>query len=242
MLEILRSLGLGRPKFPVDQELNRLRTASGRGFPILPDPLAERYLTYLEFARSCDLLREEITFSCMDLALTLEQIGAEKNPKTEAWESDRQAALVRARPPREIEMHLYPAYFAAILRGKKCFEGRAYDPNSPKNYSDIREGDRVVFRLTREIARWESQCRDLRLNPDVPMAAEVGRVVFAPLVHWMYQLPSVEGEDFQPMISGAPELLNLQRAAVYYTFPGYPQRIRDHGFIGIEVLHPKLQA
>jgi hypothetical protein len=245
MLEILRSiLEVRRQSVPsVDQELARLRKDAGRQFPVFSDTLEERLYTYLEFARTCGLHQREIVLSCVDLALTLEQMwqGLEL-PKINAWGKARREALVKARPQRVIEMQLYPEYFSAIFAKRKVFEGRAYDPDSPKDYPDMREGDRIVFKVCREIPEWESRCQNLGINPDIPMVAEVGRIKFAPLVHWMYQLPGVEGESFQPMISGASELINLQRAAVYYSFPGYAERIMDHGFVGIEVRDPRLQA
>ena len=239
---LLSLLGLERaPVSLVEQELARLRRGIRAGSPVLSEPVEERYQRYLEFAQSFGLGGEEVVWSCRDLALTLDQRwkGFE-SPKTAVWRKIRDEALVKSRPPRMIEMQLYPEYFAAIYRKAKSFEGRAYDPASPKDYPDIRKGDSIVFSVSREVVDWDVRCRTLGLDPQVPMVVEVGRVEFAPLVHWMYQLPGVEGENFQPTISGVSELINLQRAAVYYTFPGYAQKITDHGFVGIEVTNPRL--
>ncbi len=42
------------------------------------------------------------------------------------------------------------------------------------------------------------------------------------------------------MINGPSELLNIQRAAAYYLFPGYREKIQKHGFLGIKLVDPKL--
>ena len=56
----------------------------------------------------------------------------------------------------------------------------------------------------------------------------------------MYEYSPAIGSEFQPMVNGVSEIFELQRAAVYYSFPGYVERIRDFGFVGIEIKNHKL--
>jgi hypothetical protein len=53
-------------------------------------------------------------------------------------------------------------------------------------------------------------------------------------------MPELDGDAFQPMISGTSEAIQLQRAAAYHTFSGYHQLIGAHGFLGIKVNNPRL--
>lgn len=109
-----------------------------------------------------------------------------------------------------------------------------------KNYQDIRVGDSLKFRINQEYKGWETECKTLGINPKVPMLVKIGRVNFAPNVHSMYQNFDCEGEDFQPLVNGPGEIFNIQRAAVYYSFPGYRDLIGNYGFIGLKMGNPVL--
>ena len=137
-------------------------------------------------------------------------------------------------------MQLYPKYFKAVLLREKTYEGRAYYPESDKNYHDISEGDSIIFNICPETIGWENDCSRLELNPNMQMTTEVTEVNFAPTVHWMFQYGPCFGEEFQPMINGSSELLYIQRAAVYYSFPNYKERIDKYGFLGLKLAEPKL--
>jgi hypothetical protein len=74
------------------------------------------------------------------------------------------------------------------------------------------------------------------------MTCTIKEVYFAPTVHGVYQIPKYNGLGFQPMVSElhGHASLQLERAAVYHTFPGYHELIADHGFLGIQVENPLL--
>ena len=140
-------------------------------------------------------------------------------------------------------MSLYVPYFDAILREEKCVEGRAFK-ESPKNYPDIRTGDRIRFAVFQERDGWYEQCLAREIRPDCKMEVDVGDVLFYPSVQTMYQDHWCDSADFQPMVyrMGIVDLLHLRHAAVYYTFPDYPGLIERNGFLGIEVLNPRIVA
>lgn len=203
----------------------------------------EKLESYLEFARECGLDGNIIVHSCFDLAATLSPDfcrQAENNKKIENWKKLRSESLKVGRGARKISMNLDPAYFQAILVRDKSFEGRAFDPDSIKNYQDIRSGDVIEFTLRNRDSWQKDQCKQLGVKEGMAMEANVEDVLFSPLVHWMYQFNHCDGGDFQPRISGPSELICLQSAGVYYEFPDYPDRIGKYGFIGIEVNNPKL--
>lgn len=226
-------------------ELSKVRKTLERrsGLYFLNDPYLEGAEMYLEWALRCGLGGQAIIDSCYDLALLKDEklALAFNREKIEAWEKARKSSLAVKREPTKIQMQLYPEYFAAILSGRKTHEGRAYDPQSEKAYHDIRQGDLVVFSICQEFSGWEDDCRRFDLKPNMIMATQVADILFAPTVHWMYQYCPCVGEEFQPMINGPSELLYLQRAAVYYSFPGYKERIRNHGFVGIRLEKPRLE-
>lgn len=198
--------------------------------------------TYLSFAKELGLDGEAIVHSCYDLAASLTSdpyIRAENRRKINIWERISKSNLAESRGTRTIEMNLDPIYFYSILNQKKSFEGRAYDPNSIKNYPNIRSGDIIIFALTNRKFEHFEECERMGLREGMKMQVDVGRIFFSPLVHWMYEFNPPSGKDFQPNIDGPSEILQLQSAAVYYMFPGYPQKINDNGFVGIEVLNPK---
>ncbi len=224
---------------PVDEMLGRV---AGFGY-VNVDDYIERVRAYLEFAKQCGLESQAVVDSSIDLAETLTTIPElvdSRRAKTEQWEARRRAALAVERPPRLIDMELDPVYFAAILTEKKSFEGRAYKPDSDKDYPDIRAGDLVRFRLSQRDEGFVADMGQRDLRPEDVMVCTVRDVFFAPTVHGMYQNGEIDGEAFQPMLNGPSEVIQLQRAAVYHTFPGYNQIIRDHGFLGIQVENPYL--
>jgi hypothetical protein len=223
---------------PVDQMLTRVE-AFGYGV----DDYIWRVRTYLDWAKRCGLRSSAVVDSCIDLAETLTDIpelAARNGTKRAAWESKRTEALRSQRTPRAIAMELDPVYFEAILAGRKTFEGRAYKPNSDKNYPDIRRGDQICFQLSLRQNDFPRQAVQLGLGPDSGMLCTVDDIYFAPTVHGMYQMPEFDGDAFQPMVNGTSEVIQLQRAAVYHTFPGYHDLIGVHGFLGIKVENPQL--
>jgi hypothetical protein len=209
------------------------------------DDYIYRVRTYLEYAKKCGLGSQAVVDSCVDLAETytsIPELAERRQAKLDAWNKARAAALEVDREPIEINMELDPIYFEAILRGEKTYEGRAYKPDSDKDYPSIRRGDSIRFRLSNREEGFAEDAisRGLRLDRD--MECKVKEVHFAPTVHGIYQIPRFNGLGFQPMISGPGEIIQLQRAAVYHTFPGYHELISEHGFLGIEVEDPKLVA
>ena len=221
----------------VSRELKRLR---GISRDMQPDKLQG----YLEWAAMWGLKGQSVVNSCLDLAKTTNQdLWFLQRRKMEEWNRKRAEFLERLRPPRTIRMQLYPAYFAAISTGVKRYEGRAYNPKSGKNYADLREGDKIVFNICREVEGWREENEQLGIDSDSLMEVKVRVVHYSPTVHGIYQYATRGdslGGEFQPMIKGNSELLELQRAAVYYTFPAYKQRIIEHGFLGIELREPRL--
>lgn len=165
-----------------------------------------------------------------------------RQTKLDAWSRARSTALCKVRDSIEIDMELDPIYFEAILRGSKTYEGRAYKPESGKNYSDIRRNDLIRFRLSRRQEAFANEAAGRGLRPDMDMVCTVREIYFAPTVHGVYQIPRFNGLGFQPMLDGPSEMLQLQRAAVYHTFPGYHELISAHGFLGIQVENPQLVA
>lgn len=208
-----------------------------------------RLESYLGWAQRYGLGSEQVAGSCTDLARTLSQDRWDAGPrmeKSQAWAERRQAALRTDRPPRTIDMELDPVYFDAILRGRKTFEGRAYKPDSDKDYPDIRHGDTIVFTMSDRQPWFELEAQGYGLSMRDVMVCPVQDVHFAPTVHGVYQMsPDFNGDAFQPMVGvgeSGSEHIQLQRAAVYYSFPGYPELIRDHGFLGIELAGAQLAA
>lgn len=202
-----------------------------------------RVRSYLGYANECGLGSQAVVDSCLDLAETytdVHEVSEARRAKLEAWNRARQDALLVDREPIEIDMELDPIYFEAILRGSKTFEGRAYKPDSDKNYPGIRANDRIRFRLSNRQEAFAEDAVRRGLTPANDMICTVREVYFAPTVHGMYQIPRFNGLGFQPMINGTSELIQLQRAAVYHTFPGYHELIGSHGFLGIQVQNPQL--
>lgn len=227
------------PKSPVALELASAEKWLA-GSP-LRDDLVEKLAQYLRLCMRYGLDGQEIVDSCTDLALTLcrdPDIVAMNEKKIARWEERRKRALSIVRPPRTVAMELDPVFFEGIMTGAKTFEGRAYKPESDKNYPDLREGDFLRFSLSQRRPEFGGQLEEFGLRASMVMIAKVADVYFAPRVHWMYQFNDCSGEDFQPMIDGPLEILNIQRAAVYYKFPGYKDLIEKNGFIGIRVANP----
>lgn len=229
------------PAMPVEAMLRRVETVFEYGV----DDYTRRVWTYLDFARGCGLGAQEIVDSCIDLAETLTdmpELVASRQAKTAAWQARRQQALAEHRPPRIIDMELNPVYFEAILAGVKTYEGRAYKPDSDKDYPDIRHGDVVRFQLSRRSEAFEADAQRRGLSPSASMLCQVDDVVFAPTVHGVYESTAFDGDayTFQPMVNGTSEAIQVQRAAVYHTFPGYHELVQRHGFLGIRVESPQL--
>jgi|GEM_PF-2709996 len=223
---------------PVDEMLARVESF---GYDV--DDYIWRVRTYLDLARHCALRSSALVNSCIDLAETLTDIPeltTRNEMKRVAWKSKRTEALRLQREPRMIAMELDPIYFDAILAGRKTFEGRAYKPDSDKNYPDIRRGDQIYFQLSLRQGDFPSQAAQFGLSANEGMLCTVDGIYFAPTVHGMYQMPEFDGDAFQPMINGTSEVIQLQRAAVYHTFPGYHELIGAHGFLGIKVENPQL--
>ncbi|HSX27930.1 MAG TPA: hypothetical protein VLF60_00590 [Candidatus Saccharimonadales bacterium] len=209
------------------------------------DDYLQRVHTYLSWAKDCALSSERVVQSCIDLAETLTtipELQESRAAKSADWERKRRSATATRRSSRTVRMELDPIYFAAILRGAKTFEGRAYKPDSDKNYPDIRADDQIQFYLSDREETFTEEARQLGIKAEDVMYCTVQDVFFAPTVHGVYQLPGFDGDAFQPMIQGQSELLQLQRAGVYYTFPGYPELIAQHGFLGIQVHSPRLMS
>src|SRR5581483_7396438 len=186
---------------------------------------------------------QDIVDSCVDLAETytdIPEVAEVRHSKMAAWCRARERALSLKRSPVEIDMELDPIYFEAILQGVKTYEGRAYKPDSDKNYPGIRSGDRIRFRLSDRKEEFADEAVRRGLRGGVDMMCTVKEIYFAPTVHGMYRIPRFNGLGFQPMIDGPSEMLQLQRAAVYHTFPGYHELISEHGFVGIQVENPQL--
>lgn len=248
VMEFLRQFRLSKESkldSPVKKELMTVEGALRR----VGDPQicgSQGYLSnlalYLDFAQGCGLDGESIVLSCRDLAETLDPVFRAENfrVKEEPWLQKRRELLAQKRESRSVEMQLDPEYFAAISSGEKRYEGRALNPNSPKNYSDLRREDKIIFTINQERPGWKEGCQKHQLLPGMVMETTVGEVYFAPSVHSMYEYGVPVGAEFQPWINGASELLELQRVAVYYSFPEYPKKIQKYGFLGIELLEPRL--
>jgi len=135
-------------------------------------------------------------------------------------------------------MQLYPLYFDLIMRGVKTFEGRAYKPGSGKNYPGVCPGDVLQFSICKEIKGWESQCDAYSIHPDSLMSAQIVSVHYAPLVQLAFHdLEPAAGERFQSILSHVHDRVStaIVRAARYYEIPEYPDLIRKHGFLGLEL-------
>lgn len=234
------------PTSPVDALLAQLNDSITRDFNsgfYYYDDYLHRIRNYLDFAQGCGLGSQPIVDSCIDLAETytdIPEVVDMRQAKLDAWKSARETALRVERDPIEIQMELDPIYFEAILCGKKTYEGRAYKPSSDKNYPGIRQNDRIRFHLSNREEGFADDAATRGLSSDMDMVCTVREIYFAPTVHGMYQIPRFNGLGFQPMINGTSEMLQLQRAAVYHTFPGYHDLISEHGFLGIQVENPEL--
>ncbi|MBN1169111.1 hypothetical protein JXA63_04440 [Candidatus Woesebacteria bacterium] len=224
---------------PLQKELSKVQYAISKRSR--EDPYYNQLLTNLEIAQYFGLEGEYIVHSCRDLAELAYDPTGDNFVKKQTWMRAKETVYMRERTSgRMITMKLYPQYYAAIQRGFKTFEGRAYDPQSSKRYADIKKGDAILFEVNKEIENWEEECKHLSIDPDKRLETDVGQVFYGALVHEVFQMCPRLGVEFQPMISGPSELINLQRAAVYYSFPEYSRRISENGFIGIEVLNPRL--
>jgi hypothetical protein len=228
------------PLAPVDDLLSRVEA-----FGYYRDDYLRRVHTYLRYARECGLSSQAIADSCIDLAETYSQVNeviAMRQDKQRAWDEARKVALSVDRKPIDIDMELDPVYFEAILRGIKRYEGRAYKPDSSKNYPDIRRKDRIHFHLSGRKEEFSDEAVNRGLSLTMELVCTVGDVHFAPTVHGVYQIPRFNGLGFQPMVDerDGNASLQLERAAVYHTFPGYHELIEAHGFLGIQVEQPQL--
>jgi len=218
-----------------------LQWTENSGF--INDDYLWRIRNYLNYARDCGLESQAVVDSCIDLATTytdVPEIIENRYSKQRAWDDARVTSLGVNRASRLITMNLDPIYFEAILRGEKTYEGRAYKPNSDKNYPDIRQNDLIQFSLSDRNEEFALDAMARNLHYGMKMVCRVKDVIFAPSVHGVYQIPHFNGLGFQPMINGPSEMLQLQRAAVYHTFPGYHELIEQHGFLGIELEDPQL--
>jgi hypothetical protein len=208
------------------------------------DHFFDMYSSYLRWAIHLGLSDEAAVNACVDLAETRAVMSGDPfyaaihAEKLKAWNDTREAALATDRPPRVIDMELDPIFFAAMLDGSKTIEGRAYDPNSDKNYADIRAGDSARYRLSQRRPEFASQLGTLGLRPGWVMVRPIDQEHFAPSVASMYEDVGQLGERFQPTLPGVYS--TLARIAVYHGFPNYNARITEHGFLGLE--HPPNQV
>jgi hypothetical protein len=178
-------------------------------------------------------LSQEATYSCWDYAATFTDdyaVQMKNNGKIRQWESLRSIPQVP-----EISLELDPVFYAGIAGQRKRFEGRALDLANDRQYYGLRENSRMTFTVSGrnpdELEAWGK----LGLNPKSMMSGFIGRVLFAPTVHAMFELTGQNGRDFQPQIEGDdPLLVRLKRAGVYYEFPNYPERIKANGFVALE--------
>ena len=141
----------------VYDEIKKIEGMGGR--------LARNASMYLELALRWGLASRAIIDSCYDLATTTTLPPQEERNEQRRWQDNRKKRLSLGRPPRVIQMQLYPSYFDAILKGDKTYEGRAFDPFSEKDYLDLREGDEIIFNVCREVGNWQDQCGELGLDP-----------------------------------------------------------------------------
>ena len=225
---------LRRKTDPVSIELDRAKQVWKR-WPT--DEYLNRVITYLELAKECGLWNTGAVLSCQDLAgLVSPEIQSRNQSKIDAWRQVAAGYFAVPRPQRVLAMQLDPEYFIAILMGKKQYEGRAYDPRSPKRYADLRPTDEVIFTVNKDQPN-EDECRKWGVDPNWCMRAQIEEINFAPSVHYMFQyLPGIDvGAEFQPFKTGMAELVQLGRAATYYSFPEYPKKIQTHGFLGIKL-------
>ncbi len=199
-------------------------------------PLAPPLFSILERALKSGLDDNKSTYlSCCDLATTIDPLvyADEQRVLGGVWNERRNVALSLRTEQRRLRMNLHPKYFAAIRCGRKTYEGRAYDPKSVKAYEDIFPGDEIRFALDPESPDFENELAQNGLVSSEEMFCIVQDVYFTPTVHGMFRCFPELGEAFQPMINWHLDLYQLQSAAVYYSFPGYPERIADFGFVGI---------
>lgn len=228
---------------PVSRELDQAKKVWGRGSGIYLNSYLEKLIPYLEFAQECHLSGENVVLSCRDLARLIDpEFKHHHKNKIQMWQQVVAEFAPLLRPTRVIPMKLDPEYFAGILAGVKTYEGRAWDPASPKNYADLRPGDLITFSVNQERLDWEVQCQRWSIDPRWQMSAQISEIFFAPTIHYLYQfIPGVDvGAEFQPYKQGVAELIQLGRASVYYGFPRYPRLIEDHGFLGIKLQSPVL--
>ncbi|MEA3357262.1 MAG: hypothetical protein U9Q67_02410, partial [Patescibacteria group bacterium] len=161
----------------------------------------------------------------------IDLIGMFEQRKVARWR-EFQIGLAERLTPRTIEMQLYPVYFALIQGGRKSVEGRAFNPDSTKDYPNVRRGDQIKFTVSREIDTWEEDCNRLGIVPDSVMIGTIRRVRFGPLVQAVFHNHKISaGELFQPILRhiADPVSTSIIRAARYYEIPGYPELIRTHG-------------
>ena len=228
------------------------------------DFLKEKARVYWDWVTDPDLNKnflnlvespESLALACADFTLTricfLE--ARERGPyselleaqqrKIEAWNSASESSV--ARDSRVITKNLFPRYFSLIGSGAKTIEGRAYKPDSSKDYPGIQPGDTVHFNISTEIQNWQERCYEFGLIPGEEMTATVSDVFFSPLVQWMFHsLELCAGEEFQPELHFGWDLVTtaIHNAARYYAIQEYPELIAQHGFVGIRLqdveIHP----
>jgi len=95
--------------------------------------------------------------------------------------------------------------FTAIKEGKKKMETRAASPK----YQDIKEGDTIVF-----------SCEDSTFKKKVVSAKRFDSIEKI--------LEEYGPSDINPKVKNREELEKM-----YYSFPGYEEKIRKYGFIVI---------
>ncbi len=228
---------------PVGREIRNLERIKD------PSIIFDPYITNL---RGCLTMLEERGFwgqeyleSVLDYLRSKE---AERDPllsetMVKRWEEARGQALTeRTGGARVIKMNLDPEYFVSILDREKTYEGRAWDPDSDKNYVGIQEGDIIEFSINHDYPEVEEVCSSFGIKPHFKMRATVGKMIFAPSIHYMWRFnPQVDPDLFQPKLRRGDMFMEaIESAAVYYRFSDYPRKINENGFLGIEVLHPTL--
>lgn len=216
---------------PVEAEIKALqKTSKTRG-----SDYQNLALSFLKLSLAAGFVSELALYSCWDLAATVTtdpKIKTQNQSKIDRWMALRAASN---RPVgRNLSLELDPIFYCLIASKKKGFEGRAADFDNDRRYYDL-VGNRVTFTVSRRNPEELDTFRGEGLHPNSIMSGFVDQVLFAPTVHAMFNLVKDNGQTFQPQIDDPnPLIARLKRAAVYYSFPDYPERIKRDGFFGIE--------
>lgn len=109
-----------------------------------------------------------------------------------------------------------------LLEGSKEVETRSPDPSKPeKDYGKIVEGDSLIFHLVNDSFK--------RVSESEKLAFKAGNIRKYNSIEEMLETENIK--SILPDVHSKEEALEI-----YYSFPGYKERIAKYGIIAIDLI------